>query len=217
MVAPLKNASISSSFDEEQVEAYIMGCARRGELNVRVDHKAGSLTFIDDPFASPELPQASTSTAAPREVSVQPSTSDLVRTRLSKVASSLHKALETIDGDGKRGVLTPEEQATQFKTLSASVEVERKALLHRRALIARRRELLSELNVKKEKEETTRLAEMTKKSKEDQARRLKEELRRKEQEKTQKEIESIRIDEAKKYAQTLVDKGILKANQVEVS
>lgn len=45
---------------------------------------------------------------------------------------------------------------------------------------------------------------------------MKEELRRKEQKRTKKEIETIRIDEAKKYVQSLVDKGILKPNEVEV-
>ena len=53
--------------------------------------------------------------------------------------------------------------------------------------------------------------------KEDELRRQREELRRKEVERTKREIESIRIDEAKKYAQSLVDKGILKAGDVDVS
>ncbi|KAF8962918.1 hypothetical protein BDZ97DRAFT_1905090 [Flammula alnicola] len=159
----------------EQVEAYIMGCARRGELNVRVDHKDGSITFVDDPFMSND-DQPSTSTASTsslsREASIQPSTADLVRTRLSKVAVCLHESL------------------TKFKTLIAAVESERKALQLRRALHSRR-------------------------EKEEESKRAKEELRRKEQERTKKEIESIRIDEAKKYAQSLVDKGILKPNDVD--
>lgn len=44
---------------------------------------------------------------------------------------------------------------------------------------------------------------------------MREDLRKREQERTKKEIESIRIDEAKKYAQSLVDKGILKPNDVD--
>ena len=36
-------------------------------------------------------------------------------------------------------------------------------------------------------------------------------------ERAKKEIENIRIDEAKKYAQTLVDKGILKPTEIDVS
>ena len=32
LVTPLKNGGLEGSFDKEQVEAYIMGCARRGSL-----------------------------------------------------------------------------------------------------------------------------------------------------------------------------------------
>ncbi|KAF8874251.1 hypothetical protein CPB84DRAFT_1817913 [Gymnopilus junonius] len=237
LVKPLRDAELAddakaeeegtkkskTTFDDEQVEAYIMGCARRGELNVRVDHKDGSIAFVDDPFASTmdDQPIASTSTAAssvtlPREATVQPSTAELVRTRLSKVAQCLHSSLAVIEPTPTSApVLSPEAQSAHFTTLVAAVQSERKALSLRRALVARRRELLSELSVRKEKEESSRRAESSRKEKEDEARRARDELRRKEQERTRKEIESIRIDEAKKYAQSLVDKGILKANDVD--
>ncbi|PPQ90337.1 hypothetical protein CVT25_007739 [Psilocybe cyanescens] len=216
LAAPLKEAGLEGSFDDEQVEAYIMGCARRGELNVRIDHKDGSITFVDDPFASnddqPSTSTASTSTLS-QEASIQPSTAELVRTRLSKVALCLHDTLEVIEE--KPPAPTAEEQTAQFRTLVAAVESERKALQLRRALVARRRELLSELSVRKEKEESSRRAEFSRREKEEETKRAKEDLRRKEQERTKKEIETIRIDEAKKYAQSLVDKGILKANEVD--
>ncbi|KAF4622265.1 hypothetical protein D9613_009488 [Agrocybe pediades] len=213
LVAPLKEAGLEGAFEEEQIEAYIMGCARRGELSVRVDHKDGSLTFVDDPYVSNDnQPVASTSSLA-KEKTVQPSTAELVRTRLSKVATCLKETIDVIEPPAP--ALSAEEQTAKFSALVTAVNAERKALQLRRALVARRRELLSELSVRKEKEESSRRAEMSRKEKEEEARRLKEELRRKEQERTKKEIESIRIDEAKKYAQSLVDKGILKPNDVE--
>ena len=221
LVTPLKNAGLEGSFDEEQVEAYIMGCARRGELNVRVDHMAGSITFVDDPFvpnddALPSTsPSSSSSSSVAREVSIQPSTADLVRTRLSRVAVCLRDSLNAIEE--KPSGPTAEEQATTFKNLVIAVESERKALQLRRALVARRRELLSELSVRKEKEESSRRAELSRREKEEDERRMREDLKRKEVERTKKEIESIRIDVAKKYAQSLVDKGILKPNDVDVS
>jgi translation initiation factor 3 subunit A len=215
LVAPLKEAGLDGAFDDEQVEGYIMGCARKGELNVRVDHKEGSITFIDDPFVLADEPStpASASTSA-RESSIQPSTAELVRTRLSSVANSLHKSLRVIEAP--RSTLTAEEQQSSFKVLVAAVGSERKALQLRRSLVARRRELLSELSVRKEKEEVSRRAELSRKEKEEETKKANEELRRRKQEQARKEIESIRIDEAKKYAQTLVDKGILKPNDVEV-
>ena len=189
-----------------------MGCARRGELNIRVDHKDGSITFVDDAFVSADelqQPTASTSTSTARgESSIQPSVAELVRTRLSKVAICLHSSLHKIEETPE--ALSREEQAEKFKALVVAVESERKALQLKRAIVARRRELLSELSVRKEKEESSRRAELSRREKEEEARCVREDLRKREQERT-KEIESIRIDEAKKYAQSLVDKGDIEA------
>ena len=218
LVRPLKEAGIEGAFDEEQAESYIMGCARRGELNIRVDHKDESITFVDDPFVSTdEQNVTSEAIVSSCEGFVQPSMVDLVRTRLSRIATSLHKSLEIIEPKETRASLSSEEQAEKFKALVAAAEAERRALRLRRALVARRRELFNELSVRKEKEETSRRAEISRREKEEEERRKREELRRKEQERARKEIESIKIDEAKKYAQSLVDKGILKANDVDVS
>ncbi|KAF8632712.1 hypothetical protein AX15_001735 [Amanita polypyramis BW_CC] len=217
LVRPLKEAGIEGAFDEEQVESYIMGCARRGELNIRVDHKDGSITFVDDPFVSSDEQNvvSETMVSSSSEGFVQPSMVDLVRTRLSRIAMSLHNSLEIIEPKETRTSLSAEEQAEKFKVLVAAADAERRALRLRRALVARRRELFNELSVRKEKEETSRRAEISRREKEEDERRKREELRRKEHERARREIESIKIDEAKKYAQSLVDKGILKANDVD--
>ncbi|XP_006456443.1 hypothetical protein AGABI2DRAFT_78098 [Agaricus bisporus var. bisporus H97] len=201
-----------SIFNPEEIEAYIMGCARRGELDIRVDHKIGSITFVDDAFRiADDAPIASSSKT--RESTIQPSLAENVRTRLGKIATSLHNTIQVLDGES---VPPPQEnQDARFKELVSAVEAERKALQIKRALVARRRELLSELTVRKEKEESSRRAEISRREKEEESKRQRNEARRRELERTKKEIESIRIDEAKKYAQSLVDKGILKANDVD--
>ena len=195
-----------------------MGCARRGELNIRVDPKDGSITFVEDAFVpADELQQPAASTSSPTargESSIQPSVAELVRTRLSKVAVCLHNSLHKTEDSPE--ALCPEEQAENFKALVVAVGSERRALQLKRAIVARRRELLSELSVRK-KQENNRRAELSRREKEEEARRVREDLRKREQERTKKEIESIRIDEAKKYAQSLADMGILKPNDVDVS
>ncbi|KAF9005007.1 hypothetical protein BDQ17DRAFT_1353614 [Cyathus striatus] len=211
LVEPLKG-SIEGAFDAEQVEAYVMGCAMRGELNIRVDHRDGSITFVDDAFVENEEAVASTSYS--QENAIQPSMSDLVRTRLSKVALCLQNSLVRLDG-GEKASLSPEEQGEKFKALVGAVEAERKALALRRALVARRRELLSELSVRKEKEESSRRAEIRQREKEEESRRAREELRKRENERIQRQVESIKIDEAKKLAQSLVEKGVLKADDLD--
>lgn len=211
LVAPLTEAKTEGAYDAEQVEAYVMGCARRGELNVRVDHQAGSITFIDDAFV---VGEESLPGNRSQEESVQPTSAQLVRARLSNVANTLHTALRAIEPQPPQP--TPEEQAAKYKALVTAVEAERKGLQVRRALVARRRELLSELSIRKDKEDSSRRAELARKEKVDEERKRAEELRNKEAEEKRREIETIRRDEASKYAKQLVEKGILKANEVEV-
>ncbi|KAF8882239.1 hypothetical protein BD779DRAFT_1626793 [Infundibulicybe gibba] len=212
LVAPLKEAGVEGAYDEEQIEAYVMGCARRGELNIRVDHKDGSIAFVDDAFVSSE--ESSSSSGINRESSIQPTMAELVRTRLGKIATCLHNSLGALEPK-ESNTSSKAEQSEKFKALVVAVEAERKALQLRRALVARRRELLSELSVRKEKEETSRRAEISRREKEEETRRAREDLKRREHERALKEVENIRLGEAKKYAQSLVDKGILKSNDVE--
>ena len=209
LAAPLREVALegSSSYDDEQIEAYVMGCARRGELNVRVDHAAGSITFVDSAFAAVEDPSSSTSMA--NVGAVQASTSEFVRTRLSNVALSLHNTIATLYPSTAP---SEEEQQAKFAALVAATQAERKALQIRRALVARRRELLSELSVRKEKEEASRRAEIARKQQEEEARRAALELRNKEVERVRKEMERVRVEEAKKLAQSMKEKGTLKVD-----
>ncbi|KAI0822134.1 hypothetical protein BC628DRAFT_1327849 [Trametes gibbosa] len=209
LVTPLREVAVegSGSYDNEQIEAYVMGCARRGELSVRVDHAAGSMTFTDSPFAAVEDPSSSTSMV--NVSAVQPSTSEFIRTRLSNVALSLHNSLTALYPPVG---LTEEEQQARFSALAAAAQAEREALQIRRSLVARRRELLSELSVRKEKEEASRRAEILRRQQEEEARRAAQELRNKEVERARREIENIRAEEAKKLAQSLKEKGTLKVD-----
>ena len=201
-------------FGPEQVEAYLMGCARRGELRIRVDHATETISFIDEPFAHPdESNAAGPSTASSRDTAIQPSSAELVRTRLSTLAVALHNAVRVIDS---APVLTPEEeaahQASQFAELVAAANAERRALSLRKALVARRRELLSELSVRKEKEEASRRAEFTRAKKLHEEQKEKEDAKKKELERARREIETIRSEEAKKLAQDLMKRGGLKVS-----
>src|ERR1700691_3022696 len=198
LVAPLREAGLEGAFDDEQIEAYIMGCARRSELNIRVDHAEGSIAFCDDPFVTAE--DSTSVPVAVRENAVQPSTAELVRTRLSKLAQSLHNSLNSIYPPSSH--LSEEEQQAKFSSLVSATDAERKALQLRRALVARRRELLFELSVRKEKEEASRRAE-TSREKDEEAHRQREDVRRRELEKARKEVGAIRSQEALSLAKAL--------------
>jgi translation initiation factor 3 subunit A len=112
LVAPLRTEASSEQkqdvtpqaavhfFDPEQVESYMMGCARRGELAVRVDHAEGSIAFVDEAFGGvlegSTFASSSSSSSAGADAAIQPSTTELVRTRLGSVARCLHIAVEAI-------------------------------------------------------------------------------------------------------------------------
>lgn len=183
-----------------------MGCARRGELSIRVDHAAGSITFVDGTFSIVEDPSSSSMANAN---AIQPSTSEVVRTRLSSLATCLHNALATLYSPTP---LSEEGQQARLSTLVAAAQAERKELQLRRAIVARRRELAIELAVRKEKEEASRRAELNRRDKEEEARRHLEDIRRKELEKARREVEAIRNEEARKLAESLKEKGKLKVD-----
>lgn len=200
-------------FGPEQVEAYVMGCARRGELRIRVDHATETISFIDEPFAHPDEFSVAGPSTSTRDTTIQPSSTELVRTRLSTLATALHHAVRVIDTPP---VLSAEEdaarQASQFAELVAAANAERRALSLRKALVARRRELLSELSVRKEKEEASRRAELTRAKKLIEEQKEKEVAKKKEIERARREIESIRTEEAKKLAQDLMKRGRLQVS-----
>ncbi|KAI5983160.1 hypothetical protein EDC04DRAFT_2884940 [Pisolithus marmoratus] len=186
-------------FGAEQIEAYLMGCARRGELRIRVDHASETITFVDEAFT--HVDDSSPVPTSAQEAAVQPSSGDVVRTRLSTVAYALHDALRVIDSPPETDIIAV--QNAKFGELVAAANAERHALALRRAIVARRRELLSELSVRKEKEEASRRAEMT---------RRRKTARKRELERARKEIETIRTEEAKKLAQDLIKRSGLKVS-----
>jgi translation initiation factor 3 subunit A len=199
-------------FGAEQVEAYLMGCARRAELRVRVDHATETISFIDDAFAHPDESCAvagPSSASTSRDTTLQPSNADLVRTRLSTLATALHNAVRVIDPPADQEASL---QASKFAELVAAANAERRALSLRKALVARRRELLSELSVRKEKEEASRRAELSRTKKLIDEQKEKDDAKKKELERARKEIESIRTEEAKKLAQDLMKRGGLKVS-----
>ena len=96
--------------------------------------------------------------------------------------------------------------------LVAAAETECKALQIRCALVARRRELLSELSVRKEEEQASRRAEFLRKQQEEEARKAAQELRNKELDRARREVRDIHVKETKKLAQSFKEKGTLKVD-----
>ena len=215
LLQPLRDALANGGGDStiykpEQIEAYIMRVTRAGELNVRIDHASGTLQFVDDPFAGSDDQQTHSSSHG---IVVQPSAASLVRTRLGGIATALNHALAILD---PITVPSAEEQRARVAELITAADAERKALQLRRAIVARRRELLSELAARKEKEEQSRRSEESRQVKYDEARRALEDARRREIERARAEIQQRKNEEARQLAQSLRERGNLKVD-IDVS
>lgn len=200
LVAPL-NAGPSSAveevhYDHPHIEAFVMGCAQRGELHVRVDHAQGSITFGTDAFSS-STPSAS-------------SPSSLIRNRLTRLATVLSQSLSYVEST----TVAPseEEQQEAFSSLVETANAERARLSLNRTLASRRSELLAELSARRLKEEQSRKAETLKRQQEEDDRRQQELLRTRERQRIEQELEAMKVQEAKKLAETLIEKGTLKVD-----
>lgn len=193
-------------WDTNKLEASIMGCARRGELTVRVDHVDKSITFVTDLFGDTSTPGASTSTQPIAQLQTSPA--ELIRTRFSRLATALSTSLAELSPP------VDEESSAQntFAELVKAADEERHQLAIRRVMITRRAELLAELSVRKKQEEESRKAEAARKKQEEDARNAIATARRREAERIQREVDAANKEEAKTLAKNLIAKGGLKIN-----
>ena len=103
-------------------------------------------------------------------------------------------------------------RADAFTVAIAQAEEERKQTAHRRQIVTKRRELMEEANLRREKEESTLKAERAKQLAEETAKREKEKAKQDELESLQKQMDQTRREEAKKLAESLAAKGGLKVD-----
>lgn len=202
LVKPLESV-FAGAWGPSGVEAFLMGCARRGEVALRVDHLSGCITFIDDAFGSSEA--GSSKTASTSSSTIQPSSNDLVRTRLSTLATCLWTSLQQIDPP-------PSQPAVDQEALMSAALAERKALQVRRAIVARRREWQEEHTERQKKEEDQRRAEAEARERLETQRRILEEARKKEHDRLIRDMEKTKHEEAIVLAKSLKEKGALKVD-----
>lgn len=197
LVAPLNGSSDSTVsttsascavWADQKLETILMSAVHSGQLFIRVDHAQGIITFSESLF-TPSTP-----------ISVQPSPTSVFISRVNTVATTLYTTLQA---------LYPVPQLSQeekLQNLVNAAQAERKAIHIRQLIITRRRELLSELSVRKEKEEASRKAEQLRREKEEESRRAIEDVRRRQIEQARKTLEQSKTEEARKLAQTLKTK-----------
>ncbi|UZJ57467.1 hypothetical protein CBS101457_006787 [Exobasidium rhododendri] len=220
------------SYSPVEVEKFVLNACKKGHLNIRVDHVEQAITFQDDPFEAKFHPAALGSSSSGTiggagsssssgmagavetdAVQLQQTPSELVRTQLSRLAFCLDTTLKTIDPSILEGA-----QEAKRETFARAIEVaeqEHKAAVARKAILARRKQLLEERSALREREEAESKAERIRSQALAEQIRVAEEQKQRELDRIKKEMETVRIEEARKMAQSLREKGGLKLTEEE--
>ncbi|KZV67737.1 hypothetical protein PENSPDRAFT_687879 [Peniophora sp. CONT] len=112
-----KDAGSAHLYSAEQVEQSIIFAVHAGDFLARIDHAAGELAFIDEPF---NLEDGSGGPV--REDAVQCSASPMVCSHLSMIATTLHNTLHVLEPPSEPSAC---EQYERVTTLVAATEAER--------------------------------------------------------------------------------------------
>jgi translation initiation factor 3 subunit A len=203
LVGAFKGTSWETS--EQELEKFLMATCKRGELSVSVDHVAKAVTFQEDAFDKP--------TPLTEITNLQVGNGNVTDSPLSRLATALQNTAYYLDPSLAEAARQAKAEA--FAQALAQAEEERKAIQHRHAIIARRRQKLEEINTRREKEEALAKAEKARLAAEEAAKREAELYAQRERERIQKQIDAVKAEEAKKLADTLKARGGLKVD-VEV-
>jgi translation initiation factor 3 subunit A len=187
-----------------RVERFIADACRKGQLDVSLDHADGALRFDQDLFGADSAGSAQSDGLD----ILQPPPSTLLRTQLGRLASALSDSLDTL-GDETNA---PRARAVRAKSaalaaLAAQLPQEREALLRRRLIIARRRELAEEAAARAEKEAQHARALRTAARVEEEQRRERERARAKELAIIEGEQKRVKEAENRKLLESLKAKG----------
>ncbi|KAH8116749.1 hypothetical protein DFH11DRAFT_1541958 [Phellopilus nigrolimitatus] len=164
--------SLESAYGPGLVKAFLMSCARRGDIRMRIDHASGSIR---------QHGRGPDHALCARQV--HPAV-------CSGIATCLHNSPEAIVPSESAPAAADNIAAQEtFAQLVAATNTERKALQVQRAIIVRRRELVSEPSVRKEKEEASCHAEASRCEKDEQAKHSLEDIRQKEQDRIRRNID----------------------------
>ena len=159
------------------IEKFIMNGCKKGDLAIRLDHASGVLTFDSDVFSSAKaLHPGSAAGSAENETTVQrlqSTPAEIIRSQLVRLAKTLYVTCQYVDpsfNDARR-----QAKAAAFERAAEGAEQEHQTTLARRAIIERKKEIASEAQQKKQREDETRKKLQAQQLQEREQERLKEE------------------------------------------
>ncbi|KAI9336078.1 hypothetical protein BDR26DRAFT_865085 [Obelidium mucronatum] len=186
-------------YDEGCIEKFIMNGCRKGELSMRVNHMAKTITFETDLFGAGKggvvsKPQQ----AAGGRSALTPS--DQIRAHLTSLAARLNVAVNLINPQKLQEKRDAQQEA--IRVALENMEEERRLAAERVILIEKRREIKEYEAAKKVRDDEIKRQEKERREAELEKTRIEEEMRKREIEK----IAKIREDREKKEALELKER-----------
>jgi translation initiation factor 3 subunit A len=188
--------------NEKDLETFLMGASQRGELGVAVDHISKAITFQHEQAVKPVVLSEVSNL---QDIAATGQTSQIARLALA-LQNTIQYLNPSILEDAKQA------RAKAFARALAEAEDERKAAVHRQAIVDRRRQKLEEINSRRQREENDAKVARARQAADEAAAREAEAYKQREKDRVQKEIDTIRNAEAKKLAETLKARGGLKVD-----
>lgn len=180
------------------IEKFIMNGCKKGELAIRVNHAADSITFESDVYA--------VSKATDAQVTLQATPPEIVRGELARLGKSLFAVVNVVDS----GYLAEREAAKKgaIERAVVGVEAEHRAALERKTMIeARAKEAESILQKREEDESKKRILKQQQEAAAEQ-KRLAEEMRKRELERIRRELEAVEEQKKRKLADEIIAAGV---------
>lgn len=172
------------------IEKFIMNGAKKGDLAVRLDHSSGVLTFDSDVFSSAKaLHAGSAAGSAEGETSsvqrLQSTPAEIIRSQLTRLAKTLYVTCQYVDPSFN--AVRQQDKIAAFQRAAEGAEQEHQSTLARRAIIEKKKELATEAQQKKQREDETRKKLQAQQLAEREQERLKEEQAMRDRKRVQEE------------------------------
>ncbi|KAF8863761.1 putative eukaryotic translation initiation factor 3 subunit A [Acephala macrosclerotiorum] len=185
----------------DTIEKFIMNGNKKGDLAIRMDHATGVLSFDTDVFSSTKAVHAGSGAGSAESESssvqrLQNTPSEIVRTQLTRLASSLYITCQYIDPSFNEARVKAREAA--YARAKAGAEQEHLETLARKEVIQKRKEEASEIQARKEKEDATRKRIKAAQLQEAEDKRLQQEQKEREEKRMKAELDRVRKEELKK-------------------
>ena len=178
------------NFSPLEIESMLLKKARNGELSVRIDHLTDTVSFNVEMLVEKKV-------VAPHMLS------EKVRHQLVNIANALESAGELMHEKKSVEAIT-----VDLKSIYANLHAEREAVLARKALIERKKEILEAIMSRKERKEASERHLRAQQEAEAEKIRLAEESRRREMERLKREREDIEKQQAHKLAEEMKKKNV---------